>query len=49
MSLSPVSSAASNSDMMWLPDSVKTVRSPAASSVRATMSAPLICFAIVLT
>jgi hypothetical protein len=49
MSLSPVSSAASNSDMMWLPDSVNTVRSSAASSVRATISAPLIGFGIVLT
>ncbi len=41
-----VPSAASNSGMMWLPDSVKIVVSPAASSVRATMSAPLIWFGI---
>ena len=42
MSLSRVPIAASNSGMMWLPDSVKMVVRPAASSVRATMSAPLI-------
>ena len=35
-----VSIAASNSDMMWLPDSVKIVLCPARSSVRMTMSAP---------
>ena len=35
-----VSIAASNSDMMWLPDSVKIVWWPARSSVRMTMSAP---------
>ena len=32
--------AASNSDMMWLPDSVKIVSCPARSRVRMTMSAP---------
>ena len=49
MSFKPVPSAASNRGMMWLPDSVKTVRSPAASRVRATRSAPRIGFGIVLT
>ena len=37
-----VPSAASNSGMMWLPDNVKIVVRPAASSARATMSAPRI-------
>ncbi len=41
ISLRRVPIAASNSGMMWLPDSVKMVVRPAASSVRATMSAPL--------
>ena len=40
ISRSRVPIAASNSGMMWLPESVKIVVSPAASSVRATMSAP---------
>ena len=46
ISLSRVPIAASNSGMMWLPESVKIVVRPAASSVRATMSAPLILVGI---
>ena len=38
--------AASNSDMMWLPDRVKSVVCPARSSVRTTMSAPRVDWVI---